>query len=93
MVTSGAVAIGKLSMKQEKQLSRSVRHALLNSRESYPGETDELEPRACAASGQVGLMTLYETMFAQYGISCAQVNNVNQHSISARVVIELTHCE
>ncbi len=74
VVTSGAVAIGKLNMRQEKQLSRSVRHALLNSRDTtYPREGEDLEPRACAASGQVGLMTLYETMFAQYGISCAQV--------------------
>ncbi|XP_064399418.1 delta-1-pyrroline-5-carboxylate synthase-like isoform X2 [Halichondria panicea] len=73
VVTSGAVAIGKQSMRQEKQLSRSVRHALLNSRETTYSEGEDLEPRACAASGQVGLMTLYETMFAQYGISCAQV--------------------
>ena len=75
VVTSGAVAIGKLHMKQEKQLSKSVRHALLNSRDGFLGEGEELEPRACAASGQVGLMTLYETMFAQYGISCAQVRD------------------
>ncbi len=75
VVTSGAVAIGKLSMRQEKQLSRSVRHALLSSRETHT-EGEELEPRACAASGQVGLMTLYETMFAQYGISCAQVSYI-----------------
>ena len=83
MVTSGAVAFGKLRMKQEQLLSQSVRHTLLGSpsdhvfngaRGSLDGsEQEELEPRACAAAGQAGLMALYETMFAQYGVSCAQV--------------------
>ena len=72
MVTSGAVAIGKLRVKQEQLLSRSVRHTLLNS-VGKRGVADDLEPRACAAAGQAGLMALYETMFNQYGVGCAQV--------------------
>lgn len=33
-----------------------------------------LEPRAAAAVGQSGLMSLYDAMFAQYGVKIAQVN-------------------
>ena len=32
-----------------------------------------LEPRAAAAVGQSGLMSLYDAMFAQYGVRIAQV--------------------
>ena len=80
VVTSGAVAIGKLRVKQEQLLSRSVRHTLLSS-VGKRGMADDLEPRACAAAGQAGLMVLYETMFNQYGVGCAQV----------RALMELLH--
>ena len=68
-------------MKQEEVLSQSVRHTLLaGSHDQTAGGggagREKLEPRACAAAGQAGLMSLYETMFAQYGVSCAQVRQV-----------------
>ena len=72
LVTSGAVAFGKLRMRQEKLLAQRIRSTLLPT--SGARGWRELEPRACAAAGQAGLMALYETMFAQYGISCAQVS-------------------
>lgn len=86
VVTSGAVAVGKLRMKQEQMLSQSVRNTLLGAsdhtlRISHGGRLNgverEVEPRACAAAGQAGLMALYETMFAQYGVSCAQVHRLS----------------
>ena len=73
LVTSGAVAFGKQRMRQERLLSQSMRTALLPSSGGAGGSWTELEPRACAAAGQAGLMALYDSMFGQYSISCAQV--------------------
>lgn len=39
----------------------------------YQGVAPLLEPRAAAAVGQSGLMSLYDAMFAQYGVKIAQV--------------------
>lgn len=39
--------------------------------QQFDGAT--LEPRAAAAVGQSGLMSLYDAMFAQYGVKIAQV--------------------
>jgi delta-1-pyrroline-5-carboxylate synthetase len=80
VVTSGAVAFGKLRMKQEEKLSQSVRHTLLagSHDKTATGRGGAGWERACAAAGQAGLMSLYETMFAQYGVSCAQVRGRNR---------------
>ena len=95
MVTSGAVAFGKLRMKQEQMLSQSVRHTLLGasdhalsvSRGGNLSGDQEVEPRACAAAGQAGLMALYETMFAQYGVSCAQVSVLQDTHVHNQVTL------
>lgn len=70
MVTSGAVAFGKQKMAQELLMTLTMRETL------HPKESDAahiLEPRAAAAVGQSGLMSLYDAMFAQYGVRIAQV--------------------
>lgn len=69
MVTSGAVAFGKQKMAQELLMTQTMRETLHPKEDS----THTLEPRAAAAVGQSGLMSLYDAMFAQYGVRIAQV--------------------
>ncbi|KAF6199209.1 hypothetical protein GE061_007234 [Apolygus lucorum] len=73
MVTSGAVAFGKQKLAQELLMSLSMRETL-SPKDPTRSETGTLlEPRAAAAVGQSGLMSLYDAMFAQYGVKIAQV--------------------
>ena len=72
MVSSGAVAFGRQRLQQEELLSRTVRSTLAANTTTL-STRKKLESQACAAVGQAGLMALYESMFAQYGVSCAQV--------------------
>ncbi|KAJ8687213.1 hypothetical protein QAD02_023007 [Eretmocerus hayati] len=73
MVTSGAVAFGKQKLAQELLMSLSMRETLSPSDHSREHVATMLEPRAAAAVGQSGLMSLYDAMFAQYGVKLAQV--------------------
>ncbi|KAL5290612.1 ALDH18A1 family protein [Megaselia abdita] len=71
MVTSGAVAFGSQKLTQELLMSLSMRETL--SQDHHQENSMVLEPRAAAAVGQSGLMSLYDAMFAQYGVKIAQV--------------------
>uniref|UniRef100_D3TQ43 Delta-1-pyrroline-5-carboxylate synthase n=1 Tax=Glossina morsitans morsitans TaxID=37546 RepID=D3TQ43_GLOMM len=73
MVTSGAVAFGKQKLAQELLMSLSMRETLAPKDHSKEEESFLLDPRAAAAVGQSGLMSLYDAMFAQYGVKIAQV--------------------
>lgn len=70
LVTSGAIAFGKQLLMQQNLLSRSLRQTLHQQRgQSLP----LVDPRACSATGQGGLISMYEMMFQQYGMMCAQI--------------------
>ncbi|XP_063221326.1 delta-1-pyrroline-5-carboxylate synthase isoform X2 [Bacillus rossius redtenbacheri] len=73
MVTSGAVAFGKQKLTQELLMSLSMRETLSPKDHTREDAGTLLEPRAAAAVGQSGLMSLYDAMFAQYGVKIAQV--------------------
>lgn len=77
IVTSGAVAFGKQKLRQEAVLSMSMRQNLNNVESGQSAwskiRPPSLEPRACAAAGQSGLMSLYDAMFHQYGVKTAQI--------------------
>ncbi|KAJ8304665.1 hypothetical protein KUTeg_018248 [Tegillarca granosa] len=72
MVTSGAIAYGKQKLHQEIIMSMSMRQTIAT-RENGGKIRPLIEPRACAAVGQNGLMSLYDAMFMQYGVKTAQV--------------------
>eukprot|EP01104_Vermistella_antarctica_P009921 TRINITY_DN2609_c0_g2_i2.p1 TRINITY_DN2609_c0_g2~~TRINITY_DN2609_c0_g2_i2.p1 ORF type:complete len:315 (-),score=60.85 TRINITY_DN2609_c0_g2_i2:69-1013(-) len=76
LVTSGSVSIGRHKLRKEAKLSKSLRHHTTNlndSDSSIGKDIEELDPRACAAAGQSGLMSLYEHLFGHYDITCAQI--------------------
>ena len=74
MVTSGAVAFGKQKLASELRMSMSMRETLSRANDHLQARgMTLLEPRAAAAVGQSGLMALYDAMFAQYGITIAQI--------------------
>lgn len=83
LVTSGAVAFGKQMLAQQNMLARSVRQTL------RPSGLLNIDPRACSAAGQGGLISLYQSMFQQYGITCAQVLVTKNDFLSRQTMIHL----
>ncbi|XP_003741149.2 probable delta-1-pyrroline-5-carboxylate synthase [Galendromus occidentalis] len=72
LVTSGAVAFGKLTLSQALRLSMSMRETLIM-KSGPPLETAKSSVGTSAAVGQSGLMALYDAMFNQFGVKIAQV--------------------
>ncbi len=80
IVTSGAVGIGRQRLKKQAMLRQSMSDVLSQrtagelSLSSIPAENGKISySSACAAAGQLGLMSLYETMFNQYDIQTSQL--------------------
>eukprot|EP00054_Salpingoeca_dolichothecata_P009768 m.54982 g.54982 ORF g.54982 m.54982 type:complete len:765 (-) comp18574_c0_seq2:7-2301(-) len=67
-VSSGAVAFGR---------------QLLSALGEEHGVTDRASTRSSSATGQIGLMNLFQSLFAQYGITAAQLL-VTQHDFGYR---------
>jgi len=66
LVTSGSVGYGKMLLREQKLLSTPM-GAMRKGKEWTP------DVRAAAAVGQPSLMALYQSLFQQYGVRCAQV--------------------
>jgi len=66
LVTSGSVGYGKMLLREQKLMSTPV-GAMRKGKEWAP------DVRAAAAVGQPSLMALYQSLFQQYGVRCAQV--------------------
>jgi len=64
------VLIFPLVLQVQTVMSQTVRNTLSWGSNASP---PMLDSRACAAAGQSGLMTLYDAMFSQYGVSIAQI--------------------
>nr|CAB3220944.1 delta-1-pyrroline-5-carboxylate synthase-like [Phallusia mammillata] len=73
IVSSGAVAFGKRRLGRELMMSQSVRDTIRHGNGMSKNNHCNVDSKSCAAVGQSGLVSLYESMFAQYSISTAQV--------------------
>ncbi|TMW55610.1 hypothetical protein Poli38472_010492 [Pythium oligandrum] len=69
VISSGSVAIGKMVLHRQYLLSGSMQSHL----GGHVGDKVNFYEKACAAAGQSGLQSLYEMLFAQYHLACAQV--------------------
>ncbi|KAF0687515.1 Aste57867_20754 [Aphanomyces stellatus] len=69
LVSSGAVAIGRMVLKRQQMLSGSMQAHL----KGYAPARSSLNPKACAAAGQSGMQSLYEVLFSQYHLACSQI--------------------
>lgn len=71
IVTSGATAFGRQRLRSELSMQQTMRDHL--SLTPHLKTSSPIDSRAAAAVGQGGLVSLYEAMFAQYGLTTAQV--------------------
>lgn len=67
LVSSGAVGVGRGKLRKQQLFSRSVQSSIGGEEPTPPSLN------ACAAAGQSGVMGLYEHLFGQYDVLCAQI--------------------
>ncbi|CAM9542032.1 unnamed protein product [Ascophyllum nodosum] len=73
LVSSGAVGVGRQMLRKQQLLHTSMGAVLDGHAEVPKGKGRRSYDSACAAAGQLGLMSLYETLFAQCGVSTSQL--------------------
>ncbi|EQC29367.1 hypothetical protein SDRG_12831 [Saprolegnia diclina VS20] len=71
LVTSGSIGVGRKKLQKQILLSSSLRMHVQG--DSNMNRMLEKKKGAMAAAGQVGLMSLYETLFSLYDVACSQV--------------------
>lgn len=72
LVTSGSVGIGRQLLSKQKRLSLSVRDVVSGIPQTTEAEEDGYDS-ACAAAGQLGLMSLYDTLFSTRQVASSQI--------------------
>ena len=74
IVTSGAVGVGRQRLKRQALMRQSMTD-LISQKDplQHPQSSLKSYNSACAAAGQLGLMSLYETLFSQYEVSTSQL--------------------
>lgn len=75
IVTSGAVGVGRQRLRRQALLRQSLVDHMSQKDPTHtlPEESRKSYNSACAAAGQLGLMSLYETMFNQFDVSTSQL--------------------
>jgi len=77
IVSSGAVGIGRRKLHNQFMARQSLTDVLRKGASGIPSIVDPHTRisynSACAAAGQMGLVSLYETMFSQFGLSTSQL--------------------
>eukprot|EP01038_Epipyxis_sp_PR26KG_P006792 gene6792-9305_t len=79
IVTSGAVGVGRQRLSKQATLRRSMSDLIMQKEPmqnvvGVPTANGKVSYNsACAAAGQLGLMSLYETMFGQFDITISQL--------------------
>ena len=78
LVSSGAVGVGKKLLRRQERMNMSIGSQLRSS--SWDERTDSRDQKtsreydsACAAAGQFGLMSIYNTLFEQVDLTASQV--------------------
>jgi delta-1-pyrroline-5-carboxylate synthetase len=72
LVTSGAVGCGRMHLRKQALLSSNFREQMKMKAASTDTAFTTGYNSACASAGQLGLMSLYETLFSQYDVGISQ---------------------